>query len=304
MSGFNLLERYVLLINLLIGVVIIPYFLALGVTDAAKLYLARNIVPAEMRSRNDSAQSAATAVRGRAAYAAIERRDIFNLAPPPVDAAVENEPLTVKLVGTSQLSSGKPYAIIQNASAEQSVYRVGEMIPDAGQLLEVTANRAVIMHNGHRAAIEIPHDAAGSAQPFAQQPGAFRGAPPVSPGMPLNLRRHAAGVRRLSANRFLLDRSTVSSNLQNMAPLFSQIRAIPNVQNGAANGFRLSEIQPNSIFQQIGLQDGDLLRAINGQPVGDPTKALAMMQSLQNQSSITLSVVRNGSLTQLHYTVR
>jgi len=301
MSGINLSERYVLLINLLIGVLIIPYFLALGVTDAVRLYLARDIVPAAALSRDDSAQAEATGVRGRAAYEAIVRRDIFNLAPPPADTEVENEPLTVRLVGTSQLSSGKPYAIIQNANAEQSVYRVGDMIPDAGQLLAVTATRAVIMHNGHRTAIEIPRDEGGSAAAVMQQPGTFRG--PIGPGLPPNMRRPGAGVRRLSANRFLLDRSTVNSNLQNVAPLFSQIRAIPNVQNGAANGFQLSEIQPNSIFQQIGLQDGDLLSAINGQPVGDPTKAMSMMQSLQNQSSITLNVVRNGTPMQLQYII-
>ncbi|MGH7836744.1 MAG: type II secretion system protein N, partial [Candidatus Binataceae bacterium] len=138
MPGFNLPERYVLLINLLIGVLIIPYFLALGATDAVKLYFARTIVPVQMASQREAVPAAPTAARGRTSYDAIVRRDIFNLAPPPVTAPVENEALTIKLIGTSQLSSGKPYAIIQNASAEQAVYRVGDMIPDAGRLLEVS----------------------------------------------------------------------------------------------------------------------------------------------------------------------
>jgi general secretion pathway protein C len=76
------------------------------------------------------------------------------------------------------------------------------------------------------------------------------------------------------------------------------------MQNGAMNGFLLSEIQPNSIFKQIGLRDGDLLNAVNGQPVNDPGKAMTMLQSLQNQPSITLNVVRNGVPTQLHYFIR
>ncbi|MGH7880287.1 MAG: PDZ domain-containing protein, partial [Candidatus Binataceae bacterium] len=162
-----------------------------------------------------------------------------------------------------------------------------------------------IMHNGHRTAIEIPRDESGPVPPIVQQPGLLHGfgiRPGTPPIIPLN--RSRAGVQRLGANRFAVDRSTLNNNLQNVAPLFTQIRAIPNVQNGAANGFRLSEIQPNSIFQQIGLQDGDLLSAVNGQPVGDPAKAMSMMQSLRNQSSITLSVVRNGAPTQLQYIIR
>jgi type II secretion system protein C len=304
MPDFKLSERHVLLVNLLIGVLIVPYFLALGVTDAVRLYLARNIVPAATEARHDRPAVSALAPRIRAAYEPIVRRDIFNLTPAPVVAPVENEPLTVKLIGTSQLSHGKPYAIIQNASSEQAVYQVGDMIPDAGQLLEVTADRAVIMHNGHRTAIEIPRDDAGTGAPPGPQLPGPRGAA-IRPGLPAGMRpRAASGVRPIGANRYFVERSTLTGNLQNMAPLFTQIRAIPNMQNGAPDGFRLSEIQPNSIFQQIGLQDGDLLSAVNGQPVGDPTQAMALMRTLPTQSSITLTVVRNGTPTQLQYMIR
>jgi general secretion pathway protein C len=95
----------------------------------------------------------------------------------------------------------------------------------------------------------------------------------------------------------------VDNNIKNMAPLFSQIRATPKMQDGVADGFLLTEIQPNSIFQQIGLQDGDLLKSVNGQPVGDPVKALGLLQSLQGQSQITLNVVRKGTPKQIYYNI-
>jgi general secretion pathway protein C len=110
-------------------------------------------------------------------------------------------------------------------------------------------------------------------------------------------------VRKLGPNRYALDRSTVDSNIKNMSPLFTQIRATPQVEDGVPSGFLLTEIQPNSIFQQIGLQDGDLLKTVNGQPVGDPVKALGLLQSLQDQSQITLNVVRNGAPQQIYYNI-
>jgi len=75
------------------------------------------------------------------------------------------------------------------------------------------------------------------------------------------------------------------------------------MQHGTANGFRLSEIEPGSVFDQIGLEDGDLLTNVSGQPVGDPLKAISMLQTLGDQSFVTLSVIRDGAPVQLTYTI-
>jgi general secretion pathway protein C len=88
-----------------------------------------------------------------------------------------------------------------------------------------------------------------------------------------------------------------------MASLFSQIRAVPDLQNGASDGFRLSEIQPGSIFQQMGLQDGDVLTQVSGQPIGNPARAMQMLSTLQSRSNITLNVLRNGTPVQISYTI-
>jgi general secretion pathway protein C len=89
-----------------------------------------------------------------------------------------------------------------------------------------------------------------------------------------------------------------------MSRLFTEIRAVPRMQNGSSAGFQLSEIQPGSIFQEIGLQDGDVLTAAQGRPVNDPLKAMELLQTLRNQSSITLNVIRNGSPLQLQYNIQ
>jgi len=300
-SGFNLSERNIFILNLLIGLAIFP-FLGLSATDLFKLHRASGVLPEESEYARSAPVRLGTGTHPRAYYNPIVTRDIFNLAPPPEAAPVENAAIDIKLIGTSQMSAGKPYAIIEDANGKQALYRVGEQVPDAGQLVEVAKNRAVVLHNGHRVAIEIPQEGLTPGAPLNLRPtpGFMRRLP--GGGVP-GLRAPGRGIRRMGANRYMLDRSTVDSNLKNMAPLFTQIRATPQIENGAAHGFRLTEIQPNSIFQQIGLQDGDLLNAVNGQSVGDPAKALVMLQSLQTMPSITLDVVRNGAPTQLHYNI-
>jgi type II secretory pathway component PulC len=131
-------------------------------------------------------------------------------------------------------------------------------------------------------------------------PRNFLGAHPPSPFAPAS----AGGVRRLASSQYLIDRTTLDRNLSHMGTLLMQIRAVPNLQSGSSNGLRLSQIQPDSIFQQIGLQDGDILTDAQGQPLTiNPLRALALVSALRNSPSISISLIRNGAPLQLHYSI-
>jgi general secretion pathway protein C len=309
--GFNISERYVIGLNILL-IALIAYLAARSVGDVFALRLASSAVPAESETVGATGGHAAGA-RSRPYYDAIVRRDMFNLAPAPVAAVApaENEDLQLTLLGTSHLTEGRPFAIIQDSSQNQSLYRLGDTIPNAGKLIEVTKDRVVVLHNGHRVAVEMAHqDMPGAEQPFGI-PGRHgrHGLIPrgrLIPRGPLMRSRRfgATGVQKLGGNHYLIARTTLNQDLQDMPKLFTEIRAVPNLQNGTANGFRLSEVEPGSIFQQIGLMDGDLLTAVSGQPVGDPARAMQLFEMLRSQSTITLNVVRNGSPMQLQYVIR
>src|SRR5208282_4181482 len=88
---------------------------------------------------------AVTGVRARPYYEAIVKRDIFNETPQEIaPAPVVQEDLHLKLIGTSLQSKSKPYAIIEDQTNTESLYQVGEDIPNAGKLVSVETNRAVI----------------------------------------------------------------------------------------------------------------------------------------------------------------
>jgi len=293
-------ERYVMALNLmLIG--ILAYFLALSVNDIILGRVAGGAT-AHLPSLLGAEPSAAV-TRPRAFYEAISRRDIFNLVPVTEAPAEVATNLHIKLLGTSSLTLSQPFIIVEDDNNhEQSLYRMGDEIPDAGKLVGVYKDHAIIMHQGRRIKLEMPADQNAAPteipRPFGLPGGPFRRNLPRRP-MSQN------GVRELGPNRYVLDRSTVNNNLNNMATLFTQVRAIPNLgPDGQSNGFKLSEIQPDSIFQQIGLRDGDILTGVGGKSVGDPTQAIGLLGSLRSQSSISLTVMRGGQSVQLQYNIR
>jgi type II secretion system protein C len=289
----------------------------------------------------------ANGLRVRAYYDQIVKRDIFNETPQDTGPApVVEADLNIKLVGTSLASRSKPYAIIEDPSGEESLYQVGEDIPDAGRLVSVETNRAIIDRNGHRVAIELPTTDMDAVPPsdldssgLTPVPGRF-GAAGLR-GMPDALRRRIARLRhsapaaasddndnnndnddsddnddnddnssskidikKLGPGQFAVSRAEVQQTMENPSQFFTQMRALPHMVDGKTDGFSISQVVPGSVFEQLGLQNGDLLTNINGQPVTNPMQALGLMQAMKTASAIDLTVNRGGTPTSVHLDLR
>jgi type II secretory pathway component PulC len=165
----QLTERHIMALNALLVAVLI-YFAALAVNDVVGAYRGTDAAP--VQHAHGKVARDLSANRPRAAYQAIVERDIFNLEPPPAPPAeVVVEDLHLTLIGVTQTTRGKPYAIIANQLGEQSVYQVGETIPDSGKLIKVEKDRAIIEHGGKQVALELPtDDTSGAPAPFAGSP--------------------------------------------------------------------------------------------------------------------------------------
>ncbi len=298
-------ERHIMALNVLL-VVILAYFAARSVNDIIAMRLAP--APAAPSASHFVAQSGAGS-HPRGYYDAIVQRDIFNLvpqeqAPPPVVA----EDLHLKLLGISLITGGKPFAIIEDRTGQQALYRVGEEIPAAGKLVEVDADRILIERAGHRVAVDLPKE---------EMPGPVAGPAGVSVPAAIAGDDDSGGDNQASAdddfdpnvtdlgdNRYQVPRATIEHSLSHMTELFTEIRAIPNIRNGRTNGFSLSEIAPGSVFDEMGFEEGDVLRSVNGQTVNDPGQAMQMLNQLRNQRAINVQVMRDGKPVTLYYTIQ
>ena len=288
----------------------------------------------DLASTTSSARIASNGMRTRAYYDQIVKRDIFNEAPQESGPApVVEADLNIKLIGTSLLSKSKPYAIIEDPAGNETLYQVGEDIPDAGKLVSVETNRAIIDRGGHRVAIEIPTSDLPEVPPsqLGGGPagvGAIRG--PLLRGLPAAMRRKlqrlgrvpaAAGddnsddnddsddsskieLKKLGPGKFEVSRAEVQQTMENPAQFFSQMRALPHFVNGKTDGFSISQVAPGSVFQQLGLQDGDLLTSIDGQPVTNPMQAMSLIEAVKTASAIDLTVNRGGTPTSVHLDLR
>ncbi|MFZ0890114.1 MAG: type II secretion system protein GspC [Candidatus Binataceae bacterium] len=286
--GFSLSERYVTVLNLLL-IAALAYLAAQTVNQVFAWRLSGDVTVQPLPPPRPPPPERSLP---RTHYDLIVSRDIFN-APAVAPSVPVVEDLHLKLLGTSMVKHSKPYAILEDErTGKQSLYKLGEEIPDAGKLAEVEKERVIVEYQGRRIAVEMP--SAPTPEPIRRT---FRGLLPGVGGP------HSA-VRRMAGNRFLVDRSTVEQSLSNMGDLLTQMRATPNVDNGRTDGFKISEVAPGSLFQQMGLTDGDVIQSINGRTLDDPARAIDMLRTLSDQQSVTISLLRGGTPVQFQYELR
>lgn len=82
--------------------------------------------------------------------------------------------------------------------------------------------------------------------------------------------------------------------LREPATLLATLRVVPWFVDGQSQGFKLFAIKPDSLVAQLGVQNGDVLRSLNGLPVTDPATAQTAWQAAQNSPILRLSFLRQG----------
>ncbi len=115
-------------------------------------------------------------------------------------------------------------------------------------------------------------------------------------------------IDQLSETEFVIRREAMENAMKDgMNSLMTQARVIPNFAGSgddrAVDGFRIYGIKPDSVYQYLGLLNGDVIKSINGQTMDDLEKALSLMSGLKTQTSFTVEIERKRRPLEMHYEV-
>ncbi len=112
------------------------------------------------------------------------------------------------------------------------------------------------------------------------------------------------GVTKLSDTKFLVDKSFLEKQLGNVEQLATQIRASPKTEDGQIVGFRLSAIRKGTVFDKLGIKNGDVVHTVNGASLTSMETAMSAYGSLQNERGFTFEVTRRNQKMMIEYEVR
>lgn len=216
--------------------------------------------------------------------------------------------LRVRLLGTTVSTNPSwSFAVIEDTQAHANdTYMVDDRIQGA-KVLEIRDDCSdithsdqpegcvIVLNNGHREYID---DKEGNG------PVASVVAPPVVNTAPPPAKDTGEGIKALGSDHYEVSREELNKTLGNLNEVAMQARIVPAFKDGVATGFKLFSIRPDSIYSKIGIQNGDVIRRINGFEINSPDKALEAYTKLKEASHIEIDVERNGSTVTKQYDIR
>ncbi len=107
-------------------------------------------------------------------------------------------------------------------------------------------------------------------------------------------------VKKIDTDTYEVSREAVEAIRKNPKSLKNNPKygKLPQVQpvykNGNIGGFRLLGVESGSIYSQLGLQNGDTIIDVNGQPIEGPQQAVALLDALKPGQDIGLKINRTG----------
>jgi general secretion pathway protein C len=285
--------KRVLILTANTALVVLCCYLASGIVTG----IVAALIEPEAASASPSRAAGAASPRDRTDRQVILTRNLFNVSTlsPTVDVdsleEYENTKLPLRLLGTAAADDkALSWAAIEDLESKQHlVVRMDQEVKGGARVVNIERRRIVLLNNGRKEQLGLEGDELAAATP-----------------RPASRRPNARGnLERLADNRFAVDRSEVQNLATNPSALFSQARILPKYEGGQMVGVQVSAIKPGSLFEQAGLQNGDTITEINGQPVNGPEGAPQLFQKLTQGGDIRLGVQdANGTRRDIDFSQR
>ncbi len=280
-------------------------FVAFCIADLSIIYFRDKLLPDQAPPRKISEQSNRSFF-DRSQYSIISNRNLFSSSgemPPAItlmktEKPQENVPtpsqLPITIIGTLVHSNPlRSIAALEIKSKNKTgSYLVGASIEGLATVEKVERNIIYIRNssNGLLEYIEMNKNAnkvgfdADKATPKAA----------------------SKEVLSTGTNKFTISRANLLKYTNDLSSVLMQARAVPNrdPNTGEINGFRVLDMQPGSIYEQLGFQRMDVIRGVNGEPVDSIQKAMEMYNTLKNGSQVNMQIERGGKVDTFTYDIK
>lgn len=194
---------------------------------------------------------------------------------------LEQTTLDLALIGTVSGTGDFDYAVIEEKKKKkQGLFKVGDEVADA-TIVKILHGK-VILRIGGRDEVLLMKDT------YAEQSTPTAG---------------SAGARQPSES-IQVSKADIDNAFQNMNDMLTQVRVRPYFSGGKPDGFMVSRIKSGSIFEKMGLNNGDVIRGVNGEPLQSAEKMLDLYSTMKSGSEVILNIKRRGKEEDLRYVFR
>jgi general secretion pathway protein C len=230
-------------------------------------------------------------------YDTINERNIFGATEKAESLPVEDKTelietleettLQLALLGTIAGDSESARAIIlDQKNKKQDIYRVGDSVQNA-EIRQILRGKVILRHGENDEILTMVENSA-KVQPKT-------GTPPEEV---------SEVAEEIVEEVIPITREELQGTINDLNQLMTQVRIRPYFRQGKPQGLIVSQIQTDSIFEKLGLMNGDIIASVNGEQMSSPEEAFQLYNSLNSGSQVSIEITRRGQKKTLTYDIR
>lgn len=212
----------------------------------------------------------------------------------PLSVAQDDARGKVQLLGGIAGKNGGGVALLKERSTGQiKAVRVGEKVFSVGVLVSFERERVVIHEtDGKMTSISSKFGGDGSQKAAAK---------PLVATQDTYIEE---GFKRVG-NKIEVDAAYRDHMVKNELPkILMEAASEAVMQDGRVVGFRLFQFEKNSMFEKLGMRDGDVITEINGIPLSSAAKTVQLLNGMKQERSMNVQILRNGQPVTLDMAVK
>jgi general secretion pathway protein C len=228
-------------------------------------------------------------------YRPVIDRNIFGTATKTIEEKqAENRPaqqpditLLFDLRGTVAGDVKYGFAIIEEkGTKKQRLVKINDVVSGA-KVVRIRRNALDVLVNDQERTLKIAERAEAPIVPPSARPGAGAPVAPVAAG-----------------GTITVNRAEISAALTDMGTMLRQAQVRPYFKGGAPDGFMITNIQPGSLYQRMGISNGDILQGVDGRRIKTADDMMSFLNTMKSASGMAVSLQRGGRPHTLNYQFR
>jgi general secretion pathway protein C len=203
----------------------------------------------------------------------------------PGNASALAEPSVahLKLKGTLFTETLNPLAVIEHSNNGQVLmYGLGDDVHGL-KIIKISRGEIILGLSDRKYTLSFSH---GSGW----QPGL-----PEADSKWYNISRQG--------NTIITDQATVTGAVSRIRDIMKNLKAGPHAEDGKSSGIKITAINQTGILQDIGVQEGDIIKKANGFTLNSPYQLFNAYRNLKDRSEIRVEIIRQGSPLTLTYRI-
>jgi general secretion pathway protein C len=182
--------------------------------------------------------------------------------------------LNLRLVGITVFGEKSSVIIQDLTKGTRGVYRLGDIIKGF-KITEILQDSAILTQKDQELVLKL-----AKGEEFLQPEGF---------------------VRKVDKNSWVLSADKLTDMVSNIDQYAGQVIAFQHLENGKPAGFRIRHLTQGNDFEKMGIENGDIIKKVNGLEVNDLSDVLKTVYQLGNDKTFHVEVERNSQTQKLNY---